>query len=390
VLCPQKSHRHPGMGRGHAEGLHLPRQGLRLLPRDLRRQVSPRKNPGPGLPTSPRRTQQNVRLSDLPETVTAELWRRFNAMLQPLVETKKMGAVLVQFHTSFGPSKANEDHVRYIRARLRKDVAMAVEFRNRKWLDTQIVPGLGGSRLDRTCSLLADIKAVLVASDDLLHEVQQKDRNQRGLPKGSARVRLEPVLRDCVDQNSKSSLFDPPFAFCRVHRRHGTNRLLRSEELKDWSLKLNNFTGSGNPVKSTSNPHRGPIYFLWGTDHLDQPIRNRRALDSLLPKALRFDWRQHVRDTEATQPGTLLGMFAQATRNQISPGKSESKDRRIPKQSHVRSLTDPAAGPNKRKEKPCRQSNVPKRQKKHFFLFLKEIGPKSSRKSSYPSKLKQT
>jgi hypothetical protein len=46
-----------------------------------------------------------------------------------------------------------------------------VEFRDRRWL--------GGGEFADTCSFLSDIKATLVASDDLAHEVYQQSSNQQ-------------------------------------------------------------------------------------------------------------------------------------------------------------------------------------------------------------------
>eukprot|EP00954_Amorphochlora_amoebiformis_P024216 1364990-Amorphochlora_amoeboformis.AAC.1 len=222
---------------------------LRSLPRDLRGQIPSTTSSSSSQipsrpPQSPSRTTlrarsspkpRYVKLSELPAPLVSELWRRFNAMLQPLVAAGKMGAVLVQFHTSFAPSTEAEEHVRWVRSRLRRDVSMAVEFRNRAWLERSMIDtdGKGISTLARTCALLSEIGAVLVASDDLLHEVQQTDRNQRGLPSGSARVRLAPVL--VADKGCSFPKVDT-FGFCRVHRRHGTDRLLKPEELKDCNL----------------------------------------------------------------------------------------------------------------------------------------------------------
>uniref|UniRef100_A0A7S3Z8B6 DUF72 domain-containing protein n=1 Tax=Lotharella globosa TaxID=91324 RepID=A0A7S3Z8B6_9EUKA len=318
----------------------FPAQGgaLQSLPRDLRGRVPSHasRTQGSKPPTAPT-AMRHVRLSELPEAVVNELWRRFNAMLQPLVSTKKMGAVLVQFHTGFAPSKGAEAHVRWVRAHLRPDVKMAVEFRNRSWLDSKrhspssslssAPPHPPTSRLFHTCELLRDIGAKLVASDDLLHEVQQKDRFQRGLREGSARVRLAPVLRALPKKNGG----DGEFAYCRVHRRHGTDRLMRPEEIQDWVSKLKQYADVGNTNASAvgrgssgpSSRNTGPVYFLWGTDHADQPIQNRRMLDAALPERMQYDWASQVREIEARTPGSIRSMFAKAAQRQ--PRKASRK-----------------------------------------------------------------
>uniref|UniRef100_A0A7S2U4D7 DUF72 domain-containing protein n=1 Tax=Lotharella oceanica TaxID=641309 RepID=A0A7S2U4D7_9EUKA len=325
----------------------FPAQGgtLQSLPRDLRGRVPSHssKPQGSKPPTAPQ-TSRHIRLSELPEAVVNELWRRFNAMLQPLISTKKMGAVLVQFHTGFAPSEAAKAHVRWVRAHLRSDVKMAVEFRNRSWLDSKRLsfspnsgssapPHIPSSQLFNTCELLRGIGAKLVASDDLLHEVQQKDRFQKGLREGSARVRLAPVLRALPRKDSD----DGDFAYCRVHRRHGTDRLMRPEEIQDWVCKLRQYADVGmagdTSDSSAQSSSRGPVYFLWGTDHADQPIKNRRMLDSALPEDMRYDWAHRVREIESRTPGSIRSMFAKAT--QKPRGGSSKLFSRIEKKNNV-------------------------------------------------------
>eukprot|EP00471_Norrisiella_sphaerica_P009225 CAMPEP_0184496488 /NCGR_PEP_ID=MMETSP0113_2-20130426/34079_1 /TAXON_ID=91329 /ORGANISM="Norrisiella sphaerica, Strain BC52" /LENGTH=368 /DNA_ID=CAMNT_0026883129 /DNA_START=48 /DNA_END=1151 /DNA_ORIENTATION=+ len=268
---------------------------LLSLPRDFRGQIPENSasnhakgglSDGNPMPLSaPRRStskSEYVRLQNLPPAVVAELWRRFNAMLEPLVTSGKMGAVLVQFHTNFRPSQSAEDHVRWVRARLRKDVRMAVEFRNRLWLGSSMDEKcLDSSRLRLTCSLMQEIDAVLVASDDLKQEAMQKNRDGNGFRNGAKRVRLAPIFHSGAESKSTHP---ENFAFCRIRRRHDTNRLLLPEELEDWVAKLE--------LNYISEQHKlhGAIHMPWGTDHLDHHIRSGKASDSLLPEKFRFTW----------------------------------------------------------------------------------------------------
>ena len=49
------------------------------------------------------------------------------------LQAGKLGCVMFQFHLSFAPTQASRAHVEWCREKLRQDVAMAVEFRNRAW-----------------------------------------------------------------------------------------------------------------------------------------------------------------------------------------------------------------------------------------------------------------
>jgi len=220
---------------------------------------------------------------ELPTGAIQKLWDMSNAMLTPFVAHDKMGVVLLQFHTSFHPNSQNSEYIRRCRRNLRSDVRMAIEFRDRNWLR-------GRERKKKTMHLLQSIQCGLVASDDLEHEVKQRDRNQQGLLPHQSRVRLRPV----VDISST-----PEFLYCRVHRRHGDNRLLLPESLQDWSVLL----------KNLENKHTC-IYFLWGTDHRDQPVTNGRRLLALLPESMQQDWQAELMKMGRSKKGSLLSMLS--------------------------------------------------------------------------------
>ena len=105
----------------------------------------------------------------------------------------------------------------------------------------------------------------LVASDDLEHELAQPDKAQKGLAAGARRVRLPVHL--CV-------LPGHGFAFCRVHRRQGNERLLTSEELADWAQRL-------RAVRDGEGGEHTTVHFMWGTDHADQQVSVGRIVCSL-------------------------------------------------------------------------------------------------------------
>jgi uncharacterized protein YecE (DUF72 family) len=234
--------------------------------------------------------------NELPTAAIQQMWDMSNNMLTPLIRANKLGVVVLQFHTTFHPNSVNTEYIRRCRRRLRSDCRMAVEFRQRSWLR--------GAQRTKTLQMLAGIEAGLVASDDLEHEVRQRDRDQQGLTDGQARVRLRPVVASCVQ---------PEFLYCRVHRRHGIDRLLRDDALQDWATLL-------------SNVEDRHVYFLLGTDHREQPVTNARALSSLLPQRMCMNWQQEVREGRKMKRGSLLSMLSSTTE---ADAKTASNDKAI-------------------------------------------------------------
>ena len=114
-----------------------------------------------------------IREKEMPASALQLMWTMSNNILDPFVKRNKMGVVLLQFHTTFKPTKDNIEYVINCRKKLRSDVRMAIEFRNRSWLH--------GKQREKTAEMLRSMgsrSCGLVASDDLEHEVQQRDRAQ--------------------------------------------------------------------------------------------------------------------------------------------------------------------------------------------------------------------
>lgn len=111
-----------------------------------------------------------------------------------------------------------------------------------------------------TLALLTELDCALVASDDLRHEMYQRDKQQTGLPAGATRE-LMPVALEATSTK---------FAYVRVHRRHGgmDDRVLSAHEIADWGVR----------VQQLAAGVAGPVYVLWGTDYEDAPIVNARNL----------------------------------------------------------------------------------------------------------------
>lgn len=242
---------------------------------------------------------------DLPRTALDELWTRFHDCLRPLSKAKKLGVVVVQYQSSFAPSAETRRIVEACRSRLAPNVQMAVEFRHRGWLHE-------GAALEATLEWLSTLRVTLIASDDLLHEMQQRDRAQTGLPSGSSETgptRLPVHIR----------VSDERALYVRVHRRHGPHRLLPEDVMQGYVDTL-----SPRSVHDTLGL-RGPCFFLWGNSWLDQPIVSARTLAQRLALAAQADadsgcvaavpLRENVLSTwqrrtkEAAPASSLLGML---------------------------------------------------------------------------------
>jgi uncharacterized protein YecE (DUF72 family) len=155
----------------------------------------------------------------------SECWDLFNAALLPAAAQRKLRCVVFQFHVGFVPAATPPNHsagestpaapplltvsdstskacstggdsslayILHCRRMLDSRFAMAVELRDRAWFDefdeeagapaaaaaTASSGSTTTSQLSRTLLFLRAHNIVLVASDDLQHEVAQRDRDQ--------------------------------------------------------------------------------------------------------------------------------------------------------------------------------------------------------------------
>jgi uncharacterized protein YecE (DUF72 family) len=98
----------------------------------------------------------NIYPHHLPDDALEEVWRRFGDALLPLVETGRLGAVLLQYPQWFTPKRANREELARARERL-GDLPICVEFRSPRWL--------APDDRDRTLGWLADHDLALVVLD---------------------------------------------------------------------------------------------------------------------------------------------------------------------------------------------------------------------------------
>jgi uncharacterized protein YecE (DUF72 family) len=113
------------------------------LPKDLRERL--------GVTTG------NVYFKDLKPKDKEEIWDRFRAGLQPLVDARKLGAIVFQFPKWFLPNPAAYRFMEDLREWV-PDVAVAVEFRQQSWMSE--------FRRDRVLQFLKDHRLTYVGVDE--------------------------------------------------------------------------------------------------------------------------------------------------------------------------------------------------------------------------------
>lgn len=114
------------------------------LPRDLRERVEP----GSG---------GNVYFKDLKPKDKEEIWERFRAGLQPLVDARKLRAIVFQFPKWFLPNPPSYRFMEDLREWL-PDTPLAVEFRQQAWMSEV--------RRERVLQFLKDHGLTYVAVDE--------------------------------------------------------------------------------------------------------------------------------------------------------------------------------------------------------------------------------
>jgi uncharacterized protein YecE (DUF72 family) len=219
-----------------------------------------------------------VPMSELPPAAMNTAWSLFIASLEPIYQLGKLGVITFQFHLSFAPTESNMNYILECRRRLDSRFQMATEFRCRRWFTEE-------SWRRKTHAALSSLGIAWVAADELEHETFQKDKAQTGLSPGQKRI----VLPVAVEVTT------PDFFYVRVHRRSGKEeRRLTKEEIAAWKARIEYVI---------ERKLAGPIYFLWGTDHADVPLRNSRALKEAIPENLWFDWKPEA------PAGTIAALF---------------------------------------------------------------------------------
>src|SRR5262249_48848235 len=103
------------------------------------------------------RGKRSVYPRDLPDTLVAELWRRFHAALAPLRDARKLDYVLFQMPKWFAPSREASRYLEPPQPRL-PDPPVAVESRQAGWMRDE--------RRARVVDLLRRLGLVYVSVDE--------------------------------------------------------------------------------------------------------------------------------------------------------------------------------------------------------------------------------
>ncbi|MFW6195566.1 MAG: DUF72 domain-containing protein [Chloroflexota bacterium] len=101
--------------------------------------------------------KRNVYAKDVPPEIVGEAWQRYNEAVRPLAESGKLGVVTFQFPPWFLPGQDSERYIVDCQERM-PGWAMAVEFRNRRWLE--------GEQIERTLGFLKDRHISYVCVDE--------------------------------------------------------------------------------------------------------------------------------------------------------------------------------------------------------------------------------
>ncbi|HEX8631544.1 MAG TPA: DUF72 domain-containing protein [Catenuloplanes sp.] len=123
----------------------------------------------------PQTEKKNVYPADLPAQTYEEVWTRFLAALDPLVDAGKLGSVLFQFPPWFTIKRANKQYLLEVAARCRP-LRAVFEFRHASWFDganrDETLDFLRGHRLPFVCVDMpqghpSSIPPVVTATADL-------------------------------------------------------------------------------------------------------------------------------------------------------------------------------------------------------------------------------
>jgi len=80
-------------------------------------------------------TDEKVRINYLHENIKKEIWRLFENSVEPAYVAGKLGCIVFQFQNSFAPSFESKRYVEYCCTELHEKFRIAIDFRNRGWID---------------------------------------------------------------------------------------------------------------------------------------------------------------------------------------------------------------------------------------------------------------
>jgi uncharacterized protein YecE (DUF72 family) len=152
-------------------GHHTPPEAF---PKDIREAVGPT-------------DKKNLYYQDLPEEITAEMWRRFVTALVPLKQAEKLGAIVLQFPPWFVFRRASLERILNCVRHL-AGYKVAVEFRNRTWFDEKHRPDvLAFVREHDLVHVVVDEPQGFSSSIPAVWEVTSPERRSSGSTAATAR-----------------------------------------------------------------------------------------------------------------------------------------------------------------------------------------------------------
>lgn len=87
-------------------------------------------------------------------------YKTFNEALDPLIESNKLGCLVAQFPYSFHRNDENMDYIKRVRDNFR-GLPLSIEFRNDRWMDTEVYKKLYRENIGFVCVDEPDIKGLV-------------------------------------------------------------------------------------------------------------------------------------------------------------------------------------------------------------------------------------
>jgi uncharacterized protein YecE (DUF72 family) len=196
-------------------------------------------------PAAEEDAKDRVYLKDVDPAVAEEAWDRFLAALDPLRESGKLGAILLQFPPWFPISRAHKDYIVACAERVAPR-RVCVEFRNRTWMTE--------NNQAETLKFLADNRLPYVCVD---------------MPQGY-KDSIPPVLAATADLAVvRLHGHSPKWDSKDIHERFGYR--YTGQELADWAPKIATLAGDA-----------GETHVLFNNCYRDYAQTNAHQLADLL------------------------------------------------------------------------------------------------------------
>lgn len=198
--------------------------------------------------------KRTIYYKQLPASVKELVWGEFAAMLEPLWVVGKLGVVLFQFPFWFMPGRDSFSHIDECRERL-SDYRLAVEVRNRYWLDDE--------NLEETLSFLRRSRLSFVAVD----EPQGFKSSVPPLADVTADIAVVRFHGRNLDTWEKKGLKSSKERFDYYYAR---------EEIEEWAPRI-----------AIMARDAGEVHVIMNTNNRDQAVTNARLAGEVLGEGIK-------------------------------------------------------------------------------------------------------